>query len=291
MGRFRRDLDMWWVQVAAYLPGRELCVERFWGRNGSHAGLRAGGLNLAIADGGWTATFDGVGQLTTTDELALAPRGSSAPVRSMRFEVTATAAAPPWDMYASQTDRLDFAGDTHIQQGFTTAGALWVDGVEYPLDGIGFKDHSSGPRDFGPWNGHRFMMIVSPEWTCHAIVMISPEGEPLPPWGVLHRDGVRSQITRFELPALADSAGGPVHGDLLIETSSGERLEFASELVHALPVTVTEDNDNINGVDWELPGDPIVLIEGKGRLTAPDGTVVHCFHERTGRRSAVSRPV
>jgi hypothetical protein len=135
------------------------------------------------------------------------------------------------------------------------------------------------------------MMIVSPEWTCHAIVMISPEGEPLPPWGVLHRDGVRSQITRFELPALADSAGGPVHGDLLIETSSGERLEFASELVHALPVTVTEDNDNINGVDWELPGDPIVLIEGKGRLTAPDGTVVHCFHERTGRRSAVSRPV
>jgi hypothetical protein len=103
-------------------------------------------------------------------------------------------------------------------------------------------------------------------------------------------NGRRAQVTRFELAELEDSAGGPIWGDLLIETDSGERLEFATELAHALPMSMTVDNEYINGVDWDLAGDPIVLIEGKGRLVASDGTVVHCFHERSALRSRVSPP-
>jgi hypothetical protein len=288
-GRYRADLDMWWAQVAAYLPGGQLCVERLWGRSANPAGVSIGGLELAVGDDGWTARFDGVGQLTGTQALAAAPRGSSAPSRSLRFEVDAQAATPQWDMYAATTGRLEFAGDTHVQQGYHTSGRLQVGEHEYRLDGIGFKDHSSGPRDFSTWFGHRFFLIVTAAWTCHAIVMYSPDGEPLPPWGAFFRDGQQAAITRFELPLLADAAGGPVNGEALIETDSGERLRFASELVHALPMTITLDNDNINGVDWELEGDPVVIIEGKGRLTAPDGTVAYCFHERSARRSEVRR--
>src|ERR1700757_302138 len=64
------------------------------------------------------------------------------------------------------------------------------------------------------------------------------------------RDGRQARVTAFELPELADSAGGPVDGELLLETDSGERLEFAAELVHAAPMLMTVDNDYINGVDW-----------------------------------------
>lgn len=39
-------------------------------------------------------------------------------------------------------------------------------------------------------------------------------------------------------------------------------------------MTITEDNDNLNGIDWEIGGDSVVLIEGKGRLIGSDGSVV-----------------
>ena len=291
-GRFRGNLDLWWVQSVAYLPDGRVCVDRSWGPNPSEAGVSVGCLDLRIAEDGWTSAFDGVGQLTTTAELARATRGSSAPSRRMTWDVEASAAAPLWDMYAGKGDaRLDHAGDAHVQQGYFTKGALKVGDEEHSLDGIGFKDHSSGPRDFGPWKSHRYMQIVTDDWTAHMIVMDAPDGSPTDPWGAfLPKGGEQQDITRFELPTLTHADGGPVEGDLVFETSGGERFEFASELVHALPMTITEDNDNINGVDWELEGDPIVLIEGKGRLTAADGTVAYCFHERSARRSAVQRP-
>jgi hypothetical protein len=289
-GRYRADLDMWWVQVVAYLPDRQLCVDRFFGRNTSTAGVRVGGLDVAMTENGWTASFAGVGQLTSVDALARAAQGSSAPVGSMSFEVSAQGCAPVWDMYAGRGDRLDFAGDTHVQQGSTTAGMLHISGTDYDLNGIGFKDHSSGVRDFSDWTGHQLFLIVSPAFTCHVIAVRSSDGEPPRATGALFRDGQQFGITRFELPPLADSAGGPVHGDGLIETTSGERLRFSTELVHALPMTITLDNDNINGIDWQLDGDPLVVIEGKGRLTLADGTVAHCFHERSARRSHVKLP-
>jgi hypothetical protein len=291
-GRFRHELDLWWAQVIAYLPDQQLCVQRVWGRNGSDAGVRLAGLDLQIAEDGWTCSFDGVGELTDTDAMAEGVRGASAPSRSLRFELQARAVTEVWDQDAGRegAERPLHAGDTHIQQGFETTGTLRVGAESYALDGIGFKDHSSGRRDFGPWRSHRFLMIVGPEWTAHLIAMAAPDGTDLPPIGAfIRRDGRHDTITRFELPDLEDARGGPVAGDLVFETGSGEAFAFAYELVHAAPLSITEDNDNMNGVNWEIDGDPVVLIEGKARLTAPDGTVLHCFHERSMRRSLLER--
>lgn len=289
-GRLRHDLDLWWAQVAAYLPDGQLCVQRLWGRNASDAGVTLAGLAVEMTDDGWTASFDGAGQLTTTTALARAAQGSSAPVRRLRFEIAATQAAPAWDMYATTSGRQDFAGDAHVQQGFHATGMLRIGtDADYSLDGIGFKDHSSGPRDFRGWYGHRFFMIVTEAWTVHAIVMYTPDGQPLPPLGVRWRDGTAVKVTRFELPELSGAAGAPQTAEAVIELENGESYAFATELVHALPVMITLENENINGVDWELDGDPLVLVEGKGRLTAPDGTVAHCFHERSALRSRVAR--
>jgi hypothetical protein len=120
--------------------------------------------------------------------------------------------------------------------------------------------------------------------------MYSPDGAPQPPMGAFFRDGEQLAVTRFDLPVLEDSAGAPRHGQVLIEIETGERFEFASELVHALPMTMTMDNEYVNGVDWDSDDDQVVLIEGKGRLVAPDGSVAWCFHERSARRSLVSVP-
>lgn len=289
-GRLRADLDMWWAQVLAYLPGRELVVDRFYGRNPNELGVRFGGFDLSMTDDGWTSTFDGVGQMTTTDEMAVRPAGSSWPMRTFAFDVTAQNRTPVWDMYGDRQQTLRH-GDAHIQQTFDVTGTIAVGDRTWTLtNAIGFKDHSSGPREIEGWFGHRFFLIVAADWVCHAVVMYTADGEPMPALGAFFRGSDTAGVTGFDLPDLADSAGGPVHGDARIELSTGETLNFASELVHAAPMLMTTDNDYVNGIDWERDGDPIVLIEGNGRLEAADGTVAHCFHERTARRSNVTRP-
>jgi hypothetical protein len=291
-GRFRRDLDMWWAQVAAYLPDGQLCVDRLWGRNLTESGVRMGGLDVTLTDEGWVGRFDGVGELTTIENLAAAPRGSSAPIRSVRWEVTATGVTPAWDKHTDASgDVLHQLDDHHIQQGFMTSGQLRVGGEEFRLDGVGFNDHSTGVRDWTRWHSHTFLMIVGAEWTGHLMMARSSDGSEHPPRGAIHwRDGRRERITRVQFPPMQDAAGAPVTGELIVELESGERFEFTVELIHGLPITITEENDNINGVGWDLAGDPVVIVEGKGRVTARDGSVAYCFHERSARRARLAEP-
>lgn len=293
MGRFRHDLDMWWGQIGVYLPDQQLCVQRIWGRNTAAAGCQFAGLDLRMTEDGWTCTFDGVGELTDIVALSENVRGASAPSTSMAWQVEAKPATPVWDQMAEKGSGEGplHAGDAHVQQGYETTGTLRVGGKEFRLDGIGFKDHSSGTRDFGPWRSHQYLQIVGPEWTAHLISMAGPDGDDMPPMGAFFRrsDGKQETITRFDLPRMTDPSGGPIEGDLVFEIGSGERFEFTTELLHAFPIGITEDNDNMNGINWDLPDNLVILCEGKGRLAAPDGTVLHCFHERTMRRNLLER--
>lgn len=289
VGRYRHDLDHWWAQIVTYLPGGGLTVDRRWGRNANDAGLTLQDFDLTMTETGWTCSYDSVAQLTTTAELATGPRGSSAPVARVGVEIEAVGRHHEWDMYAGHDAIGEIAGDMHIQQSFSTTGTLRAGAERYRLDGIGFKDHSAGSRNIDGWYRHHYLMLVADSWTAHMLTMM-PGPDAKSSLGVLMRDGTDTAITRFDMPELADSAGGPVHGPVVFELATGERHEFSSDLIHAMPVTITEDNDNINGIDWEIGGDPIVLIEGKGRLTASDGSVVYGFHERSARRSLVTRP-
>ncbi|MFA5711460.1 hypothetical protein [Mycolicibacterium sp.] len=291
LGRFRADLDLWWAQVGVYLPDRQLCVDRLWGRNLSRAGADIAGLHIEIGENGWTSSFEGVGELTSIDKLALAPRGASAPSRAVRWELSATPVAPVWNAYEGNAEaRIAHAGDMHIQQAFQTTGWIRVGEQEYSLDGVGWSDHSSGVRDLSPeWKHHTFLLPVAPDWTAHMISMGTDAGET--PWGTFFgRDGSRERLTQLAFPSLTDPAGGPVDSKLEFEISNGERFSYNVELLHAFPMTVTEDNDNINGIDWDLPGDPLVLVEGIGRLTDGSGESFYCFHERTMRRSMLNKP-
>ena len=288
-GRFRQDLDMWWAQTVAYLPGGRLAVDRSWGRSSTREGVRTGPLELRLTDDGWTSRFDGVGELTTTDALARAPRGSSAPSTSLSWEVSAEPVTPVWDLYGGAGDKQDFAGDAHIQQAFRTAGTLVAGGREYALDGVGFKDHSHGVRKWDGYGSHHFTLAVMPGWTLHEVVMLSAAGEPRPVMGALFRDGRQVALERSEMPPLVDARGAPQGAELVVRAAGEDELTLRLELLHGLPMTVTEDNDNINGVDWEAAGDPIVLVEGIGRVSVPDGSVGYGMFERGVRRSALRR--
>jgi hypothetical protein len=290
MGRFRKELDLWWAQTVAYLPGGRLAVDRSWGRTPDRDRVTTGPFELRLLDTGWQSGFDGVCELTTPTALARAPRGSSAPSVPVKWEVSAEPVAPVWDLYAGLDERHEFAGDTHIQQGFRTSGTLTVAGAEYSLDGVGFKDHSSGVRRWDGYGSHHFVLAVMPGWTMHTIGMYAADGGARPPMGCVFENGGQFPMARTELATLNDAAGGPEMQELVVQHEGGELLNIQTELLASLPMTITEVNDNINGIDWEADGDPVVLIEGIAKLTEPDGTVGYGMYERGVRRNTLARP-
>jgi len=289
-GRFRRDLGLWWVHFAAYLPDGRLVVDRIWCRDSTRAGLRSDTLDLEMTATGWCSTFDGVCDLTDTEALARSPRGSSAPLARVRWDVTATAAAPVWSLEGGAVkEGSEIAGSMHVQQAFRTAGSLEVDGTIYDLDGVGFKDHSAGTRDWRSWHSHRFMLAVMPDYSVHAVGFCAPDGTEHSPVGAVMTGGEQRLLECFESPRLESVLGAPHASDIVVSGPDGP-VTLAAEVVHTLPLTITDDNENINGVDWELAGDPICFAECVVRLTAPDGAVGFGHFERSARRSALRRP-
>ncbi len=296
-GRFRKDLEMWWAHIAVFLPDGTLAIDRFWFRNRSTVGIHSDNLTLRMTADGWQSTFDGVGELSNTSALSRAPRGSAAPSVGLRWDIRATAAAPLWDINAisaheqqtSSTDHVRQVAPNHIQQAASTVGSLWVDGEELSLEGVGFKDHSSGSRSFSAWAGHRFLVAIMPDWVVHAFAVLHDSETAAAPIGVVMADGIVKPVQDFDIPTLTDAAGTPTEHALVISGPAGP-VSARVEVVHALPISITEDNDNYNGVDWTAADDPIVMVEAIVRLTGPGGTCGYGFLERSARQSSLPRP-
>jgi hypothetical protein len=289
MGRFRKELELWWVQKVAYLPDGKLVVERSFGRAPDDAHIRTGTFELAQKENGWTSTFDGGAQLTSIEALAAAPRGDGAPSARVKWELEAEGSAPVWDLYSGGEALDEQAGDSHIQQSFKTSGTLEVDGETYSLDGVGYKDHSSGVRKWDGYEAHNFICVQMPDWTGHLIEM--HQGGKKVAIGAFFRDGEEKRLESFEMPIATDAFGGPNSHELTVKPVGEDEIKLDVEIVHQCPITITDDGDNLNGIDWGATSEPIiVLMEGAARFTGPNGEVAYGYHERGVHRDSLERP-
>jgi hypothetical protein len=295
MGRCRFDLDLWWAQTVAYLPDGQLCVDRSYGRSSDDAVVRTGCYELRQEEGYvWTSTFDGAGELTTSAALSAGARGSGGLAAPMKWNVRSEPAAPIWDMYgAAGDDRHDFAGDTHIQNGSRTTGEFTVAGKTYSLEGVGFKDHSSGVRSWDDFGGHHFILGVMPSWTVHTINIYDAAGKPRALLGAFFdggKDGEQHDIEVSELPVTEDALGGPNENTFTLKAAGIDEMEIKVDVLHQCPISIADEGDNINGIDWELQSDIVmVLMEGICRLTTAEGEVGYGFIERGIRRDDLKR--
>lgn len=286
-GRFRKDLRFWWVHYAAYLPGGRLVVDRFWTRNLAGAGVRSELLDLEMTTTGWSSAHDGAGELTSSEALARAARGCSAPSVRVRWDVTATNLTPVWDMYSSVDTEQSFATSLHLQQASRTTGTLHVGDETYDLSGVGFYDHSSGGRSHTGWNGHRFLLGVMPGYSLHAIAVLGPDGTPGRVLGVVKAGDEQRPIEQFDAQGAETVRDEPRDQHIVVTGPDGRPLTLRVEIVHTLPHTVTPDNEHLNGIDLDLEGDPLVMFESVARLTDPSGVVGWGHFERSARRSAL----
>lgn len=287
-GRCRQDLELWWVQTNVYLPGNRLIVGRSWCRAGEDTLVLDGNLRLSADEEfkRFSLTFDGAGEVTTTSALAEKPRGAGIAV-PFRIELSAEAAAPPFNPFGDQTSGEAWAS-RHTQQTYTTTGVALYEGRKLSLDGVGYIDHSSGPRSFADVGSHVFVNAVLPQVSVHAMAVRSLAGELQMVAGTVFTEGSESKIVAMAMPNLSDLTGGPHHFPLRIDSVDGQTTTLDVEIIHTLPVTMTDRNDNLNGIGWELDDDTLILTECVARITAADGSVGYGQVERSVRRKTLA---
>jgi hypothetical protein len=288
-GRYRDDLDLWWIQSVAYLPDGTLAVDRSWGGDpdewtvSSHVARLAG-----RPDGGVAFSFRGAPERQPAAALAEYPGGQGASVH-MTWNLDADPIRPPWSPFARDGESAEWA-EVHTQHQYRVRGSLTVEGQTWRLDGPGWGDHSSGVRTWDTFAGHVFVNAPLPDVGLVLVCVQSPAGTSDSTFGaLLLEDGTHDAITEVKAPWLNSLLGAPESFELAVTTKSGRSAEWRVEVLHTLPATISGLNDNANGLDWRAPGDPLFLAECPARFVSPDGVVGYGHLERSAKRSRVSR--
>jgi len=175
LGTVPTDWSFWEDRILISLPGDE-GVLVMWGYYRSVGDARPGGPNLHFKlvepFKRWKVTFDGFAlpfskESMTGGALAVA----SGRHRRLVIDLDIECKSPAWDAQSSAHSD-EGKGDMttqgwakeHYEQVYTAKGVVHVDQKTYPFDGMGWRDHSRGPRGSGkgaPWGGH---MIVGGLW-------------------------------------------------------------------------------------------------------------------------------
>lgn len=293
-GRWPHDLDLWWAQVIALLPGGELLVDRSWGRASDDRGPATGNLRVACVEPlkRWRLTFDGAGEHTTLARMARGPVGAGR-ARAFRFTVDLDAAAPVWDLHGALGLADHGWAAVHHTQGFRSRGTLSAEGREWALDGVGHRDHSSGPRQIGDLGGLGFFVVVFPGSGRVANGMVTWQRDGT----VGHRIYTDQQDGRCEtgrgvtITGLGDLETHAPHDlELTLARAEGGTEVLRARWLHGYTLSLLEPNENLNGAGLGLEEDPLLLTQSTVRVTAADGEVGYGVVERDSRRSLLPFP-
>lgn len=293
IGRWPGDLDLWWGQAIAMLPDGTLLADRSWGRAVDDRGPATGNLRVECVEplSRWRVSFDGSGEPTTREQMAKGPVGASRAV-AFKFEVDLEAAAPVWDMHgALGIENLSWAAFHHTQ-GFRTAGTLTTEGGrEWPLNGVGYRDHSSGPRNFADFGGLNFFVAVFPEVgrVSNGLVNWRRHGEVDHRVFTVQQDGKCEIGYDLRVTGLAELGTHQPH-DVVVELGGETPRRYTAQWLHGYTLSLLEPNLNVNGAAHDEESDPLFVTQGAFRILAEDGAQGWAVIERDYRRSMLPSP-
>jgi hypothetical protein len=84
---------------------------------------------------------------------------------------------------------------------------------------------------------------------------------------------------------MRDVAGTPLAFDWIVKAEGMAERTCKVEVLYNFPMTMTFDNDNLNGVAWDAAGNPLFLTECQVKVTAADGTTGYGHIERSNRKN------
>lgn len=295
-GREREDKGLWWVHTIAFLPDGVVLADRSFSR------LQDGGGNATVTCveplKKWRVTFDGAGELTSTDEMAAGPLPMGVPV-PFRFEFDFDAVAPIFDMHRAMTSELDWGmGGVHHEQGHRVTGSFTAQGKTWQIDCAGMRDHSAGERDFTNFGGHSVTFAVWPESgrTLFTFLMWRPDDPTQAAVSIMMlMENGTTEITRdFDITGKTAAGGYPRELELHFFRADGTSVTLTGEVLHNATVTYAEPNIYLIGNHGDSRcgmNNPIVADESIVRWTWPDGEVGIANYERGVRPSHLPIPV
>ncbi|MBC2778986.1 DUF7065 domain-containing protein [Parasphingopyxis marina] len=284
-GREPSDTSIWRATISIYLPGENLLVAKYCGRDGHARGAGAGPLRVTCVEPMrlWTVEFDGLCQATTRSASTNAAHPDS-PSELVKFFLTFEGAAPFWDMNALMQNQS--WASYHWEQICSIKGQLTVGGKTTNISAMGVRDHSSGPRDYGPLLSNFWVNALFPDGAAlHGVnSRCEEEGTEIRMGYIFRNDGSPLENCELvELPHVCtlDTPAGSVARDPLtdpdvrkfrfvLNTKDGLE-EVEGELLHTASTTYLSPNDELLGTDFTqlTKGQPKAsqLAESPARFT------------------------
>ncbi|MFA5629975.1 MAG: hypothetical protein WC997_00570 [Porticoccaceae bacterium] len=267
IGRLPADPSIWRAVIQVYLPGEELLVAKYHGRDGDGRGAGAGPFKLDCIEPMrcWTARFDGAMHATTRTALA---RGLlvDGPAEPVSFQMLFEAAGPYYG--PSESDHTDdgrSSGSFHTEQILRMRGEIRYRGKVISLSGVGARDHSSGPRDYGPVISDMWIHGLFPSGKLFHAHIVRFEGAEVVGAYVFRNDGSPiEQVKILEHPPVntADAPLASLPSDplrvnggnyrLVLGTESGEEV-YEIEMLHSHIITYRAPMEELIGTDF-TPG-------------------------------------
>jgi hypothetical protein len=289
VGRWPHDLDLWWSQIFVYLPDGKVVVDRCFGRPADRTGPVLGNMRITCEEPGqrWRHAYDGAGELTTSAKTARGLSGAGR-IATLQMDLELTAKMPTWDLYKLISADSENWSDTHQQQAMWMRGPITVDGRTWNVEGMAYRDHSTGPRDWAGWGGNVMLSLLFPSGrVVVGVVTWSLDQKPGFNIGLIYEKERLEILERIQLPGLDDLDANPRTFDAVLDRREGDPIAMRGEVLHSATLSFVEPNENLNGVDLNNPSDPLALFETPVRFTWPDGEVGHGNLERNYRVSAI----
>jgi hypothetical protein len=147
------------------------------------------------------------------------------------------------DDFKDSVEKFDDGGDTgipiykcHFNMHFACRGTVLLNGVRHEIqEGLGWRDHSWGPRDYTVKPGHRsFHGNFGPDLNFHLLIVLTPEGK-IHRRGHLVRNGQVYSFDTFTIRVeMLEDCVTPTNAKCHVFLDGGEKLTFSTDIVNGL---------------------------------------------------------
>ena len=281
-GRWSLDPRIWREQVLVYWPDGSYLVHRAWGFRTAQRGVSGALLDLICEEPEkrWQVRFRGPVRRTVQTELQSGAL-TEGPQLLLDLHVEFTSNVPVWDMTAGM-QRQQW-GKFHIEQTGRLQGDLSCEGVSVAMNGLGWRDHSRGPRDLKDLRRHCWIHGELSRNRSFALTFVESEEAGLPvrslDKAVIWDDG---QIfpARCDYPPFLDSNAWPAsHYSMTLEYERGVVVIHA-QARRCLPHSTSRQMECFDGV---TPGIAHLVTYEQGTIFTVDGAEHDGHTERSFR--------
>jgi hypothetical protein len=294
VGRLPETPHLWRSVLQMYLPGEDLLVAKTFGE-GNARGPIAGPMRITCIEPFklWTVEFDGPAFPTKRSVLTHEVLRDG-PTEPARFFMVFQAAGP---LHALQTGKELTSGMSaasfHTSQVLHMRGEAEFRGRRVSLNGMGVRDHSAGPRDYGPVFGDIWFHGLFPSGKVVHVAHVAFAGFDYKSGYIYYGDGSPLEpVTPIELPHVHKEGDGTAYIDadpvagadrtfrIVLDTSRGQQV-IEGELLHTHAITYMSPMEELMGTALDWSG-VVQMCEAPARVRCND-------EEGFGLRERVAR--